>query len=276
MINFKTMQEDLQPTMRHAAERLDARGTNGVNATMAMALLVAVAAVLFAWQGEGYHAGFHTLHQVAGGALPDRLWMWITRLGDERLLLVLSLLFARYRPELFWTMIVAALIAILYNRGLKVLVDAMRPPAVMDLEQLNLIGPALRNHSFPSGHTVSVFVFAGVLFAFARGWRARVLLMVGAGLVGLSRVALGVHWPHDVLAGAFGGLFTAALGVWLSYHWRAGLKAKVHLWLLLLPLLGMVLVLLEDGGNPHTPVLTVLVVFAMATQLMLDYRSYRR
>lgn len=267
--------EELQPAMRHARQRLDLRGGRGINGVFAMALLVALAGLALAWWSGDYHAGFALLNPISNQALPDVAWMWITRFGDERLLLVLVLLFARRRPEVFWAMILASLFAILYSRGLKLLVDALRPPAVLPAEQFELIGRSLRSHSFPSGHTVSVFVFTGVLFAFARSWGEKSLLLLAAGLVGLSRVALGVHWPQDVLAGAFGGLMSAGLGSWLAFHWRAGLNARVHLVLVLLPLLAMPLLLSSDGGNPHTPLLVWLIVFAMACQAFLDYRSYR-
>jgi len=272
---FARLRQSLTPTMQYAQQRLDARGVAGVNGVFALALLVALSGVLLAWAG-GYHAGFICLNKVSNGLLPDSIWAWITRLGDERVLVLLSLLFARRRPEVFWAMIVAAIFAALYSRGLKNAVDALRPPAVLALQQIELIGPALRGHSFPSGHTTSIFVFCGVLFAFAGTWQERLALLCLAGVVGLSRVALGVHWPQDVLAGAFGGLFAAALGVWLSYHWRAGLKPAVHLWLMLLPLLAAISLVNADNGNPATPLLIYPLLFAMLAQALLDYGVYRR
>lgn len=75
--------------------------------------------------------------------------------------------------------------------------------------------------SFPSGHasmSAIVFLTLGVLIAGTRSrWVERVYILVTAGLmtmlVGLSRVALGVHYATDVLGGwAFG---TAWAIVWL-------------------------------------------------------------
>lgn len=272
---LKQMLNQLQPGMQHAADRLDRRGPEGSNALLAAAFLVAVGATLFAWsQGGEYHAGFAVLHPLLNGLLPDWLWAWITRLGDERVLFVLAILFARQRPEIFWAMLVAGILGALYSRGLKHSVDALRPPAILDPEQLLLVGPALKGHAFPSGHTLSSFVFAGVLFAFARTWAEGLLILGVACLAGLSRIAIGVHWPHDVLAGTFGGLMAAGLGVWLSYHWRAGLKPAVHLFFIALAPLIMLGLLLDDAGNPSTPVLIYPLVFAMAAKLVLDYRSY--
>lgn len=267
--------EQLQPAMQMGQGRLDRFDQRGIDYLLLVALSISALGVFLAHQG-GYHAAFLPLHGALGSLLPDVLWEVITRFGDERILLALTLLFARRRPEVFWAMVLAALLAALYSRSLKAIVDALRPPAVLPAELLDIIGPALRSHSFPSGHTTSVFVFAGVLFAFARHTGERVLLLVFAVVVGLSRVALGVHWPQDVLAGAFGGLLASALGTWIACHWRAGLRPGVHVGLILLPLIALPLLVLSDNGNPHLPWLVWPLVFAMWTQFLNDYWVLRR
>ncbi|MES2857574.1 MAG: phosphatase PAP2 family protein [Pseudomonadota bacterium] len=59
--------------------------------------------------------------------------------------------------------------------------------------------------SFPSGHAMGTMTLAAVLIllAWRTPWRWPVMvLMAGfAGLVGLSRIYLGVHYPSDILAG---------------------------------------------------------------------------
>lgn len=247
----------------------------GIDTLLLLTIAVAWLGILLAWSG-GYHSGFSVLHPLLGALLPDLAWEAITRFGDERLLLALTLLFARRSPELFWAMVLAVVLGALYSRGLKHLLDALRPPAVLSPEALRVIGPVLHSHSFPSGHATSAFVFFGVLAVCTRSGHVRAAALLAAALVGLSRVALGVHWPQDVLAGAFGGMLAAAVGTWLSLHWRAGLRPRVHLALLLLPLGALPVLLLSDAGNPSADWLVWPLVFAMAAQFALDYLSDRR
>jgi undecaprenyl-diphosphatase len=61
--------------------------------------------------------------------------------------------------------------------------------------------------SFPSGHTVTVFATATALGYFVP--RLRVPLYLVATLVAISRLAIGAHYPSDVLAGVVFGIGTA-------------------------------------------------------------------
>ena len=68
--------------------------------------------------------------------------------------------------------------------------------------------------SFPSGHAAGSFAFAAFVFAAHR--RAGLVLGGVATLVALSRVALGVHYPSDVAAGALLGAAIGSIGSRLS------------------------------------------------------------
>lgn len=79
--------------------------------------------------------------------------------------------------------------------------------------------------SFPSGHTLSTATFATALALGAtRIWPqsrnvAFPLAALWTALVGLSRLALGVHWPTDVLAAICLGVFIPlAISVHLDVH----------------------------------------------------------
>ncbi len=87
---------------------------------------------------------------------------------------------------------------------------------------------AVDGSSFPSGHSMMsaiVYLTLGVLLAsgIAR-WRFKLVLLalalLLAGLVGVSRVCLGVHYPTDVLAGWTAGL------VWATFCWLLARSLK--------------------------------------------------
>ncbi len=66
-------------------------------------------------------------------------------------------------------------------------------------------------NSFPSGHTCAAFA-AGLSWARTLPWRwSRPVAVTLAVCMGLSRLYVGVHYPSDVLAGAFIGAACAAL-----------------------------------------------------------------
>lgn len=69
------------------------------------------------------------------------------------------------------------------------------------------------SYSFPSGHTFLSFSFFGFVALWlvaghpqdGRRWAMAWLCAVIEVFIGFSRLYLGVHWPVDVLASAFGG-----------------------------------------------------------------------
>ncbi|MFG6494274.1 phosphatase PAP2 family protein [Fictibacillus sp. UD] len=95
----------------------------------------------------------------------------------------------------------------------------------------------ITGYSFPSGHAMISIAFFGLLsyllvqnYAFLRAYRKYIYFLTALfiGLVGFSRVYLGVHFPTDVLGGY------AAGGTWLLlcvllYKWLVGLSnRRVH------------------------------------------------
>ena len=113
-------------------------------------------------------------------------------------------------------LVVAATLPLrLVNPLLKGLVDSPRPTEdlVRVIERANGAG-------FPSGHATGAMLFYGAVIAVAPslirsprwtlGLRLVAALMILA--VGVSRVAVGAHWPSDVLGGyLWGGVLLAIL-----------------------------------------------------------------
>jgi undecaprenyl-diphosphatase len=107
---------------------------------------------------------------------------------------------------------------------LKNVIVRARPPA------LQALIPMPGSYAIPSGHSLAAVLLYGVLaFLLVRALRARgariAVIAASAvliGLVGLSRVYLGVHWPSDVLAAWLLG------GAWLTLCAVAFLRWRRH------------------------------------------------
>jgi undecaprenyl-diphosphatase len=67
-------------------------------------------------------------------------------------------------------------------------------------------------HSFPSGHAARAFLIAVVGTVLAPPWLA-VVLWVWAPLVSLARVAMGVHYLSDIIAGGILGSIVGLIGL---------------------------------------------------------------
>ncbi len=67
-------------------------------------------------------------------------------------------------------------------------------------------------HSFPSGHAARAFLIAVVASALVPAWLVA-LLWIWAPLVSLARVAMGVPYLSDVVAGAILGAVVALIGL---------------------------------------------------------------
>jgi membrane-associated phospholipid phosphatase len=172
---------------------------------------VAGAAFILVWALDANRALFVALNAL-GPATSDWLWANITVLGDTVVAFALCLPLWRRRPDLLWAFLFLALLGTLWVHGLKHFVDEARPPAVVP--DVHIIGPGYQAGSFPSGHATTVFAVAGLM---ALGLRTGYVILLTAALVAaLSRSVVGVHWPLDILAGAFGGWLCAVAAIELG------------------------------------------------------------
>ncbi len=154
----------------------------------------------------------------------DALWANLTILGDGLVVFVLVLLFTGRRPDVVWALILTGALASVVAPVLKALIGGGRPAAVLPPESFHIIGPVLQSGSFPSGHTMVIFAFAGAVgLLMNRAWLTALLVLV-ATAAGLSRMAGGAHWPLDVLGGAAMGWMCAVSGVALARRWKWGLR----------------------------------------------------
>lgn len=219
----------------------------GFDAGLLACCLMLALALFGVWHSGGWQGGF-LAGQAASSHLPPVLWESLTTLGDARVQLALMLPFCLRYPRVFWALFLGALIAGAISRGFKTAIPLPRPAAVIDAAQITIIGAKLTAHSFPSGHTVSAFSFVVAWLALL-GWRAAPLVLVAV-LAGFSRIAVGAHWPVDVLAGAMVGLLGGWLGLRLSKRFRWGLGVRAHWFLVALSVIAVATLPFDGQGYP--------------------------
>ncbi|MFI8908088.1 phosphatase PAP2 family protein [Streptomyces albidoflavus] len=112
---------------------------------------------------------------------------------------------------------VGTVVAYAGSEALKLVVDQERPCRAMEAARAVVPCPGTGDWSFPSNHaTLAVALAAGLALTLPR-WAWLVLPLGAAGSV--LRVAVGVHYPHDVAAGAV--LAAAVTGALLLLGWGA-------------------------------------------------------
>jgi membrane-associated phospholipid phosphatase len=256
--------------------------------TLTAPALIAFVMALW-WQSQAPQRDlFLSLNHWAAN-FPPQLWSIFTTLGDASVLFcVLSPLLV-WQPRTMFAILAAVPLGGLLSVSLKALFQAPRPATLIDLDQFNLIGPLLNNASFPSGHTISAFAAAVALVATmllqARGGSrpvriaaASLAILALAALVGLSRVAVGAHWPVDVLAGAACGWLAGMSGAWAAQRypkvWQATLSQFVVGQLLLLTALWLLLKKPEYAqGAPAVWLAAACVLATVVCQFLAMYRA---
>jgi undecaprenyl-diphosphatase len=163
----------------------------------------------------------------------DRPMHDLSSLGGQTVLTVvvtfavgLLLSLRRYRSAGF--VLAAALGGYVLSVGLKTLVGRQRPAG--GLVQVS-------GNSFPSGHSMlSAIIYltlALIVSTVILRWRVRLYVIGSAlvlvGLIGISRLYLGVHYLTDVAAGWLVGLAWAILCRWIEKRWVLRLERQAAL-----------------------------------------------
>ncbi len=134
-------------------------------------------------------------------------WVWtnLTELGDGLIIGILLFPFIRKRPQILTAFLLGIALNTIIVQGLKSYFHLPRPAGVLNPESFRVLGPVLKARAFPSGHSATVFLTAGILVYFLKNKSIRYGLLILAFLVAISRVAVGAHWPQDVLLGSLLG-----------------------------------------------------------------------
>lgn len=86
----------------------------------------------------------------------------------------------------------------------------------------NLLINKIATPAFPSGHASFFFAIATIIYM--RNKKLGILSFLLCVLMGISRVYVGVHWPADIIGGAFVGIASAIIIYYFSPRFFAILK----------------------------------------------------
>jgi undecaprenyl-diphosphatase len=157
------------------------------------------------------HAGVVCLNEAVRSSRVARSLVGYAAIGlaPVEVLLMIALAVAGRRPAAAARMLGAVALVYLASEALGTLWPRQRPFA--RLARVEALVPHVQQRSFPSRH-----VAAGLAMAIiGRRTHAHLGLSMAlvAAMLGVSRVAAGLHYPSDVLAG---GTVGVAIGRWLG------------------------------------------------------------
>ncbi len=181
-------------------------------------------------------------------------WRGVSFLGEEQafLLLLPALLWCYRKREVLYTA-TALLLGSYLTFVLKDLFAMPRPFHVApDQVRILLPGGEALGYGLPSGHALNAAAMWGALAGMVRRPLFTAFAIGLIFLIGFSRVVLGVHFLHDVLAGWAVGALVAVATVRLfpPLAWRVGRAPRTAALLAL----GGVLLLFLLHGTPETAV----------------------
>jgi len=205
---------------------------------------------------------FLSLNQL-GGYLPHQFWSLITYCGDALPVFVLCVFFVKKYPQLLWAVLLSLLIGTLISQGLKAFFNTLRPLGELPADTFIFMGVIeLKLLSFPSGHSMTAFVLATLLTSFVRFPYAHQILGILAGLITISRIMVGAHWPLDILAGATLGILIGWLALFIARRTDWGISSWGLRIIVLIQVIAAYNLTSHDAGFPFLLPLSQLIGFA--------------
>ncbi len=139
-------------------------------------------------------------------------------LGKTAFTIIVLLFLSAIDWKLGLTAAVVFILTVGIEQLIKLAFNRRRPFEVH--ETIQMLQPEQPNDaSFPSGDTLRIW-FLALILSIAAGSNPLVLLalILLAALVSLGRIAMGVHYLTDILAGAGLGILGAGTTIWLWYY----------------------------------------------------------
>lgn len=195
---------------------------SGMNKGLLVVALILVIVLSFAAAIQDYFLGDLYLARAIQ-EIKITLWQdameFVSLVGKVRPMLVMTFAlfcwFLLKRQKAEYMVMGGALLSLTVNPMLKLLVHRPRPSG-----DLVAIWTDTSGMGFPSGHAATATILFGLLYYLAPAlapWKTATLIvrffsLMMIGLIGVSRVYLGAHWPSDVLGGFLvGGIILSLL-----------------------------------------------------------------
>lgn len=153
------------------------------------------------------------LENIRGEVL-NNTFQVITFMGEGILIIgIISILYWCINKQMGLKFGFIMLFSIFGNGAIKNIVKAQRPFETGIVEGLRK--HTATGYSFPSGHTQSSTTFWATLMIHIKEKWIYYIGVVMIGLIALSRLYLGVHWPVDVIGGILVGVLFAIMGQYI-------------------------------------------------------------
>lgn len=152
----------------------------------------------------------------------DRFMLYATNLAGWPVLGFVAALSVFLLLRRFWVRLMVFLIGVASASGIQFLLKIIFARPRPNTEQALILASSA---SFPSGHAVVSLIFYGflayVIVGYVQSWRTKIAVVLSAvfviGLIGISRIYLGAHWPSDVLGGYLLGAWCLVAMITMIY-----------------------------------------------------------
>lgn len=150
----------------------------------------------------------------------NRIMVLFTKLGNGAFIWWITLcfpfmLFKRTRETGVYLTLALGVTYVLGEIIIKHIIGRMRPSSKLEDDELIIKRP--KDYSFPSGHTASSFTAFTVTLLYCH-WYVFLPVLLGAVLIGFSRMYLRVHYLSDVVCGAALGILSGIFSTILFEH----------------------------------------------------------
>lgn len=165
------------------------------------------------------------LQESVRNPILDNIMIFITSLGNGGMIWIaatIALLIPKKTRKAGVVSAVALLGSLIINNNI-VKNIVQRPRPFVTFTDLQIIIPIPSEFSFPSGHTSSSFAAAAVFYRHLPK-KLGIPSVILAGLIGFSRLYVGVHYPTDVIAGVLMGILLSYLAEFLVNLFSKKLK----------------------------------------------------